>query len=140
VSVIDASVWVSLLLVDDANHEQTIKWIEAQAMEGVRLVAPVLALVEVAAAITRRAGIASAEAALARLRSTPGLVLIDLNRERAERAAVLAARLAVKGADAVYAALAVELEDVLVTWDREQRERSSPVVRTVSPADDRLGR
>jgi predicted nucleic acid-binding protein len=83
---------------------------------------------------------AAGSEALARLRSTPGLVLLDLNRERAERAAVLAARVEVKGADAVYAAVAIEREDVLVTWDREQRERSSPVARTVSPADDLLGR
>lgn len=136
-SVVDASIWVSLLAADDVNHAATLRWFERQIASGNPLAAPTLVLVEVAAAMTRRTGDPSTGVSAAmRLRRMPELVLIDLSIERAEHAASVAARLALRGADAVYVALAVSLGTALVSWDRQQRERSATVVPALSPADD----
>jgi predicted nucleic acid-binding protein len=140
-SVVDASVWVSLLATDDVNHEATRQWFDREIAEGARFTAPSLVLVEVAGAMTRRTGAASAGvAAAARVRVLAELELVPLIVDAAERAATIAAGYVLRGADAVYVALASELGVPLITWDRQQRERSSAVVRAVSPADDLAGR
>ena len=136
-SIVDASVWVSLLAADDVNHAPSLRWFEHVIAEGVPLTAPSLVLVEVAGAMTRRTGDSSVGvAAAARLRSIPELVLVELTVESAERAAAIASRIVLRGADAVYVSLAVELNVPLVTWDRQQRERSTPFISVSSPADD----
>ena len=136
-SVVDASVWVSLLAADDVNHEPSRRWFEHVIAEGVQLIAPTLVLVEVAGAMSRRTGDRSVGvAAAARLRSIPELIFVELTVESAERAAAIASRLVLKGADAIYVSLAVDLDAPLVTWDREQRERSAASIDVSSPADD----
>ena len=136
-SVVDASVWVSLLAADDVNHAASVQWFERQIAQGTPLAAPSLVLVEVAAAITRRTGDRTAvDIAVARLRRIPELVLVELTIDRATRAAAAATVLVLRGADAVYAALAIELGVPLVTWDRQQRERSAPLISVSSPTED----
>ena len=136
-SVVDASVWVSLMAEDDVNHAATLQWFERQIAEGIPLAAPSLVLVEVAAAMTRRTGDGSAgDRATRRLQRMPELVLVDLTVDRAMRAASAAILLVLRGADAVYAALAIELDVPLITWDRQQRDRSTWLVSVSSPADD----
>jgi predicted nucleic acid-binding protein len=139
VSVVDASVWVSLLAADDVNHAATQLWFERQIAAGADFLAPTLVLVEVAGAMARRTGDASAGMRAAdRVRRLPGLELVALTVDDAEQAASLAARVALRGADAVYAALASARDRRLVTWDRQQRERSATAVQVSSP-DDELG-
>jgi predicted nucleic acid-binding protein len=136
-SVVDASVWVSLLAADDVNHEPSRRWFEYAIAEGVTFTAPSLVLVGVAGAMTRRTGDQSVGvAAAARLGSIPELVFVELTVESAVRAAAIASRLVLRGADAVYVSLAVDLDAPLVTWDRQQRERSAPLISVSSPADD----
>jgi predicted nucleic acid-binding protein len=135
-SVVDASVWVSLLAADDVNHAATQRWFDQQITEGAGFVAPTLVLVEVAGAMARRTGDASAGIrAAARVQSLPELELVALTVEAAEQSATIAARVALRGADAVYAALASERGLRLVTWDRQQEQRAAAVVRTVTPED-----
>ena len=136
-SIVNASVWVSLLAADDVNHAASVQWFERQIAQGTPLAAPSLVLVEVAAAMARRTGDSTAgDAAARRLRRMPELVLVELTIDRATRAASAATMLILRGADAVYAALAVELGFPLVTWDRQQRERSAALISVSSPADD----
>ena len=141
-SVVDASVWVSLLATDDVNHEATRQWFDQEIAEGARFTAPSLVLVEVAGAMTRRTGrdASAGVDAAARVRGLAELELVPLAVDAAERAATIAVRYVLRGADAVYVALASELGVQLITWDRQQRERSSAVVRAISPADDRAMR
>jgi predicted nucleic acid-binding protein len=88
-SVVDASVWVSLLAADDVNHESTRRWFDEQIAEGAQFLAPVLVLVEVAGAMARRTSDPSAGMrAAARVRSLPELELVDLTIEAAEQAAL----------------------------------------------------
>ena len=49
--VVDASVWVSRLVPQDAHHATSRQWLERQLMEGALLIAPVLVLAEVAGAL-----------------------------------------------------------------------------------------
>jgi predicted nucleic acid-binding protein len=136
-SVVDASVWVSLLAADDVNHEATQRWFDQQIAAGADFVAPALVLVEIAGAMARRTGDAlTGMRAAARVRSLPELDLVALTVEDAEQAASIAARVALRGADAVYAALASARGRQLVTWDRQQRERSAAVVQVSSPDDE----
>lgn len=136
-SVVDASVWVSLLATDDVNHAATLAWFEQRVSEGERFLAPSLVLVEIAGAMTRRTGDAAAAVAAAdRIRRLPELEIVPLTVEAAERAADVAAHVSLRGADAVYAALAAERGHTLITWDRQQRERSASAVEVASPADD----
>jgi predicted nucleic acid-binding protein len=136
-SVVDASVWVSLLASDDVNHAATARWFERQLSADTQFIVPSLVLIEIASAMTRRTGDASAAvAAPDRVRRLPEIEIVALTAEAAERAATIAARLVRRGADAVYVALAAELGVRLVTWDRQQRERSAASIQVSSPDDD----
>ena len=54
--VVDASVWVSSFRPEDVNHNASRFWAEQYNIKGGLLVAPMLLLIEVAAAISRRTG------------------------------------------------------------------------------------
>ena len=85
------------------------------------IVAPALALAEVAGAISRRTGHSSlGTGATASLQRLPSMRLIPVDVELAQLGAELAAGLHLRGADALYVALAHRLGVPLVTWDREQ--------------------
>lgn len=135
-SVVDASVWISYLLPDDVNHEESRAWFE-QLPPTERLLAPMLLLVEIAAGLARRTGrLDTVECAVAVVRAEPRLTIWSMDDDLMERAVQLAATLRLRAGDAVYVALAAVTGTRLVTWDREQRERSASQVDVASPADD----
>lgn len=132
--VVDASVWVSRLVPKDVHHTRSRAWFKAQADEGGLLVAPVLALAEIAGAISRRTGRpALASAALTRVQRLPNLRLVPLDARLARLAAQLAGQHGLRGADAVYVATAQRLGLSLVTLDDEQLRRGRAVVTTTAP-------
>jgi predicted nucleic acid-binding protein len=134
--VLDASVWVSLLVADDANHPDSKQWIAGRLERQEAFVVPALFTVEVAGAVRRRSGsIEDAMRSIARLQRDPYFVVLDLDRDFSAMAAETAARLALRGADAVYVALARRLSLPLVTWDNEQRERSAGVIEALTPVE-----
>lgn len=133
--VVDASVFVSRLLRNDAHHAPTRQWFESRERAGALLVVPALMPAEVAGAITRRINDGRrARIAIERLLRLPELRVVALDRRMGERAADLAADLGLRGADATYVAVARHLELPLVTWDREQRDRAGGTITTVTPS------
>jgi predicted nucleic acid-binding protein len=131
--VVDASVWVSSLVLGEVHHAASREWLQARAGSG-QLVIPTLALAEVAGAIARRTQSGTnGERAAQLVQSTPGIRLVSLDVSLARTAARLAAQHALRGADAVYVAVAALLGLGLVTWDLELQRRGSAVVAVTDP-------
>jgi len=132
--VVDARVWVSRLLPQDAHHAATRDWLERHLRDAGLTASPTLALAEVAGAVARRtASPRLGKRAVRSLLTLPDLRLVAVDRRPALEAARLAADLALRGADAVYVAAALNLGVPLVSWDTEQRERGRRVVRIQTP-------
>ena len=132
--VVDASVWVSRFVLDDVHHQPSRRWLDRQVAHEETIVAPALALAEVAGAISRRTGRPDlGTRAIASLQQLPGTRLIPVDVELARLGAELAAGLRLRGADALYVALARRLGMPLVTWDREQRERGREAIVARTP-------
>ncbi|MBC8508251.1 MAG: type II toxin-antitoxin system VapC family toxin [Anaerolineales bacterium] len=127
--VVDASLWVARLIAQDAFHELSRQWLDAQRAQGVQFVSPTLLLVEVAAAISRRTGNSElAKKAVEALQALPDLRLVEMDQSVVQAAVDAGADLGVRGADAVYIAVAQQLSLPLATLDNDQRERASRVV------------
>jgi len=123
--VLDASVWVSRLVLQDEFHAAVKSWMEQQREAGVQFISPTLLLAEVGGAISRRTGDpALGKQAIHQLEDLPGLRLVEMDNELIHEAANLAAELGLRGADSVYVAVARQLNLPLVTFDVDQRERS----------------
>src|SRR5437879_142515 len=106
-AVVDASVWVSRWLPQDANHETSRRWLEQYVLGGKRAIAPVLLIIEVAGAIGRRtAQPKKAQDAVRQLLLVPNLRLVPVDRRLSMEAARLAADLGLRGADAAYVTVA----------------------------------
>ena len=132
--VVDASVWVSRFILEDVHHQPSRRWLDRQVAHDETIVAPALALAEVAGAISRRTGHSSlGTGATASLQRLPSMRLIPVDVELAQLGAELAAGLRLRGADALYVALAHRLGVPLVTWDREQRERGQETIVARTP-------
>lgn len=124
--VVDASVWVARLVAQDAFHDNSRQWLDAQRSQGMQFVAPTFLLVEVAAAISRRTGdsrlaLDAAEA----LENLPDLRLVEMDPNVVQTAVRAGAELGVRAADALYIAIARQLALPLVTLDNNQRQRAS---------------
>ncbi len=133
--VVDASVFVSRLLLEDTHHDATRTWFDRCTEDGALFVVPALLPAEVAGAIARRTHDGPrARQATERVLQLPTLRLVTLDRRMGERAARLAADLGLRGADATYVAVAQHLALPLVTWDRDQRDRSGGVISAVAPS------
>ena len=133
--VVDASVWASRFIPQDAHHLQSIRWLTSTILEGVPLAVPSMLLAEVAGAVARRLQRADlARQAVHVVLNVPSIRLVSLDTNGlAERAADVAATLQMKGSDAVYVAVASEYDFALVTWDDEQRERAANLVDARTP-------
>lgn len=95
-----------------------------------------LVLPECAAALARRTDSAEKGAYLVDfIQGFPGIQLVSLSFQLAERAAQIAAHYRLSGADAVYAATAERQDATLVTWDTEMLERGAAVIPTLTPAE-----
>jgi predicted nucleic acid-binding protein len=127
--VVDASVWVSMLVPQDANHEISRRWLMAQTEAAQRLIEPVLMLTEVAGAIARRTGSSEiARNAIDAVMQMPLLHIVTIDNRLGQEATSLAVNLHLRGADAIYVAVARQLGVPLASWDQEQLERARPVV------------
>ncbi len=131
--VLDASIWVARLVLQDEFHEPVKKWLEQERRDGMQFVSPTLLLAEVAGAIARRTGDpALGKKALAHLERLPGLRLVEMDHDLVRAAALLAARLGLRGADSLYMATARQLGLPLVTLDVEQRQKAQGQVTLLS--------
>ncbi|MCL4394907.1 MAG: type II toxin-antitoxin system VapC family toxin [Chloroflexi bacterium] len=132
--VVDASVWVSRLVLQDIHHQASRDWLEAFTACGGRVVAPALLLPEIAGAISRRTGAPElARQAVQQLQRLRTLRLIALDRHLGQAASLLAADLGLRGSDATYVALADQLKIPLLTWDNEQVEKAGIRVAVRTP-------
>ena len=132
--VVDASVWVSRLIPQDAHHEPSKRWLEEFSARKGKIIAPVLLLLEVAGAISRRTGEPSlAHQAVNQLQRPGRLRLVPIDRRLGLAAAQLAADLGLRGADATYVAVAQQLGIPLLTWDEDQKEKSGKVIQVLFP-------
>lgn len=133
-TVVDASVLVSVLLPGDLRHAASRRWLRAYTAGPETLFAPSLLLVEVAGAMARITGdSARGQRAWTELMRMPGLRVVQIDRGLTLIAARLAANLRLRGADAVYVAVAYRLGVPLVTWDREQLDRAGAVIAAREP-------
>jgi predicted nucleic acid-binding protein len=133
-AVIDTSAWISRLLPTDSNHAAARKWIDQHLLGGGLLVAPVLLVVEVAAALsrqTRRPIVA--RRAVTQLYGLPQMSLVPIDQALIDTATDFAANLGIRGADALFIALAQQLNIPLVTFDIEQIQRPAGIIQTIRP-------
>ncbi|MSQ52631.1 MAG: PIN domain-containing protein [Betaproteobacteria bacterium] len=134
--VLDASVWVAALIKKEQYHTESALFLSRLVQDRRAASVPILALVEVAAAIARQSrDSAAADTGLRFMRAQAWLSIYPVTESQGESAAAIAARQFLRGADAVYAALASQLGTPLVTWDKEMIERAAAVVPTLTPAD-----
>ena len=133
-AVIDASVAVALVNVQEKEHAACWAWFEAARYEEEPILAPVLLLAEVAAALSRGVGDPTLAQRVVHHLAHAGLVeLVPVTLALAEQAASIAADHRIRGSDAIYVALADELGEPLVTQDRQQLERGAAVVAVRTP-------
>lgn len=133
--VVDASVWVSAAMYDEMFHRGSLAWLQARERTGEVLAGPVIVLAEVGGAIARRSGNAqTADAAVSRITSLPGITLVSVDEGLARESARFAVDLGLRGADAVYVALASRLGCPLATWDDEMIRKTAGTIAAGQPS------
>ncbi|HSN78120.1 MAG TPA: type II toxin-antitoxin system VapC family toxin [Anaerolineae bacterium] len=133
-AVIDASVYIALINVDEAGHAASWRWYIQTVRSGEHIFAPTIILGEVAAALSRGLNDSDlAHRAVRRLERSRAVELVSVTIILGKAAALVAADHRIKGCDAVYVALAQLRGEYLVTLDRQQLERGSLVVETRQP-------
>lgn len=134
--VVDASVWVSRFLPEDAFHQVSRTWLIDTTTAGAALIAPTIMLAEVSGSIARRTGSDQLGYQIVQqIRQLPTLQLIAVDDTLGQLAAQTASTYRLRGADAVYLAVAQRLQIPLVSWDREQLERAAALVTTYRPGE-----
>ena len=137
VRVVDASVWVSVLVPRDVHHVASRDWLQKVAFAGDGIVVPSLLLAEVAGAIARRTGRpALGQRAIDRILAFPMFRVASVDERLGRAAARMAADRRLRGADAVYVALADQLGIPLITWDDEQISRRDGGIQVRTPDSD----
>lgn len=132
VYVVDASVWVSSVIPNDANHLPAARWLNETRRVNYTLWAPNIVLPEVAGAVARLTDdVTQAVLAVRSLRRLLASRLVGLDSPLAAMAATVAAELKIRGADAVYVALANQRGFTLVTLDSQQALRAQPLIDVV---------
>lgn len=138
--VLDASVLVADARPSEPHHLEAHTLLVRLASEARTTLLPLIALAEVAAAISRGTG----RPELARhltviLRRMPHIRFIPVDEALADLAAELAAQHRIRGCDAIYVALAWRHDAILITLDREQRERAPSSITVRTPAEELQG-
>jgi predicted nucleic acid-binding protein len=134
--VVDASVWVARFVERDRFHSASYQWILNTIPAGVPLAGPVLVLPEVAGAVSRMTGDPDeGRRAVRLLSSLPGVTLLPVTEDIAQRASDMASSLRVRGSDAIYMALAEETNMALISWDDDHLERGASVVNVHRPSE-----
>lgn len=135
--VIDASVFVADALPPQPFHPDANRLLTLLTARRSVVYVPILALAEIAAAITR--GLDDphlAREAVKMYRAWPGVHIIFVDESLGNLAAEVAATYRIRGCDAVYVALAQMKHAVLITLDGQQRERAPAQVRARTPAGE----
>jgi predicted nucleic acid-binding protein len=133
--VVDASVWISSLLIRDVNHAVSRSWRRTWIAGGGTFTLPSVILPEIAGAIARRTGRPLlGERAVATILANPANSLVSVDQSLARLASQHAATLSLKGSDAVYTALAEQMGLLLFTWDGEQLNRAAGRIQVQRPA------
>ena len=131
---VDASVWVSGLILQDAFHDISRGWLATQHARDNLLAIPVICLAEVSGVISRVTGYSEeGERAIDQIITQSNLRVLPVNHSLGLEAAQLAALLHLRGADAVYVALARRLKIPLATWDQELLQRCGQVISVQQP-------
>jgi predicted nucleic acid-binding protein len=134
VIVVDASVWVAILVANDAHQVPSLASHRRRIGEELRAIAPVLLSIELAGVVSRlTANPLEAYRAVRFRRRTPFVDLVALDRRREVQGVRSAADLGLRGADATYVGLAVDEEIPLVTWDTQQIARRARYVTFYTP-------
>lgn len=132
--VVDAGVWASGVMPQDANHTASRLWLERYIAGGGLLVAPALLAIELAAALTGRTGHpALAKQAADDLYGIGFLRIVPVDAVLVQGAINLAADLSLRAADAVYVAVVSQMRIPLVSWDTQQRQRAGGIIATYAP-------
>ncbi len=132
--VVDASVWVSRFLPEDAFHEASRTWLIETTSAGLSLVAPTIMLAEVSGAIARRTGdLQLGYQIVQQIRQLPTLQLIAIDDSLGQYSAQVASNYQLRGADAIYVAVASRLQLPLVSWDQEQISRVAEFITAYTP-------
>lgn len=132
--VLDASVWISSVLSQDVNHALANNWLQVHISNRGRLVAPMILVVETAAALSRLTGDPMvAHNGIGYLHSFTPMSLVPLEQALVDESANTAADLSLRAGDAMYVALAKRLGLPLVTFDRDQLIKADRIISTVRP-------
>jgi predicted nucleic acid-binding protein len=134
--VLDASAWVSRILLQDANHRAALTWIDHHLLNGGLFIAPIVLVTETAATVSRITGLpARGHLAASQLYTMPEMSLVQIDQSLVDEATALAANLRLRATDAYYVAVAKTLNLSLVTFDKEQLSRAASVITTVNPQE-----
>ena len=134
--VADASFWVSALLTQDVHHDEADALLRRIAVEEILVIAPTIAIIEVAGALIRRTKDPQAvEKSVRHLQLQPGLTLVPITVPFAEAAAKVAISSSLRGADAIYLTLARQEGLPLITNDKEILQRGAPFASVLTPTD-----
>ncbi|HLF75424.1 MAG TPA: type II toxin-antitoxin system VapC family toxin [Anaerolineales bacterium] len=130
--VVDASVWVSRLVVSDESHITVKDWMNAQREQDATLISPSILLAELGGVISRVTGKPKLGlGAIERIESLPDVRIVDMDKSLMDNASRIAAKYGLRGADSVYVAVASSLNIPLVTFDIDQRQRGSKLVDVI---------
>jgi predicted nucleic acid-binding protein len=133
--VVDASVWVSRFLPQDAFYETSRTWLINSTAAGTSLIAPAIALAELSGSIARRTGNTQLGYQIAQqIQQLPTLQLISIDNELGLLAAKIASEYQLHGADSIHVAVAYQLDMPLISWDKEQLDRAKALVPTHQPS------
>jgi predicted nucleic acid-binding protein len=128
---VDASVWVAAADRRDAFHQESRDLLSVAMVEGVKIVIPAFAAVDVACALARKLRSAARGRQLASdiLSSSP-VYEIPVNRSLLAAALQVGTGAPLRGADALYAATAQLAGTQLISWDNELVQRASAITPT----------
>lgn len=134
--VIDASVWISVLLPEDAHYSEAGAWLASAYLDQDVFAVPAHFPAEIIGVLRRtHHPEAILDETFEMIGNSDLFAIHPVSVELGMLAAVAARTTAVRGADAVYLALAAELGIPLVTWDKQQRERGAAFCRTMTPVE-----
>ena len=134
--IVDASVWVASVLMEDAHHEVSLAFMHRFVKERQIATLPLLVWAEIAGAVARRTGDTNRGMKVAKIIAAKIWVRgVPLDASLASEAMHLAAKLRLRGADAVYVALAATCREPLITLDAEMLERARGVAEMFTPEE-----
>lgn len=134
--VIDASVWLSVVIPTDIHFAEATEWATWFESGSTRIAVPAHFVAEVAGVLSRT-GINRqfVDETIDDIVSSERFILHDITVSLGLVAADVAKTGRVRGSDAVYLALAQSLGSPLLTWDRQQRERGALFCQTLTPIE-----